>query len=161
MSSRWVLYVRSSCNGRVLTAVIQIATYLTWGLALTLETVTGSKHILYVPEADIQRGLQYFFIVLFTSYYANLLIKASVCVMLLRIMQERGWRIALWLMLGFLLAIAIADTTINTMACSPSSAYWTLAEHTSSCWSTEKLSVAAEILGGMFQLREEGRLMLR
>ena len=66
--------------------------------------MTGAKHILYLQQPrHIQRGLQYFFIVLFTSYYANLLIKASVCVMLLRIMQERGWRIALWLIFRFLL----------------------------------------------------------
>jgi hypothetical protein len=97
----------------------QIATYLTWGVALALESVTGSKHIYFIEFAKIELGLKYFFVILFTSYYANLLLKASVGVMLLRIMQERAWRIGLWLMLALLFAIAIAVTTTNVMSCYP------------------------------------------
>jgi hypothetical protein len=127
-----------------------IATFLTWGVAIGLESVTGSKHIEYISLANIEQGLKFFYIVLFTSYYANLLIKASVCVMILRIMQDRAWRISLWIMLGVLLGLGIAVTAINLMTCSSPSANWTLATHTFSCWSTEKVAVIAQVLGGKF-----------
>jgi hypothetical protein len=127
---------------------------MSWGIALELEVVTGSKHIAFVSLDNMQHGLKYFFIVLFTSYYANLLIKASVCVMLLRIMQERAWRIGLWVMLAFLFAIAVAVTATNLLACSPPSAYWTLATHSQKCWSTEQITVVAQVLGGTFYSKE-------
>jgi hypothetical protein len=107
---------------------------VSWGLGLALETVTGALHIEYLTLSKIQDGLLLFYIIQFFTFYANLLIKASMCVMLLRILQTTLWRIGLWVMLATLIGIAIATTITNVAECSPPSAYWHLEQHFESCW---------------------------
>jgi hypothetical protein len=54
-------------------------------------------------------------------------------------------------MLGLLLSIAIAVTATNIMLCSPPSSYWIITTHAANCWTTEKITVIAQVLGGILE----------
>jgi hypothetical protein len=126
----------------------QLLAMVAWGISLRIESTTGGRHIQFISLANIQQALHYYFVAGFVGPYANLLIKASVCAMILRIMQGRAWRIGLWSLLATFVLFFIAITVTNTLECSPVSAFWNIAERYEKCWPSSTVAIIANVLGG-------------
>jgi hypothetical protein len=119
-----------------------------WGIALGIESTTGGRHIQFISLANIQQALHYYFIAGFVGPYANLLIKASVCAMLLRIMQGKAWRIGVWSLLGTFVVVFLVITVTNALECLPVFAFWNIAERQEKCWPSSTISIIANVMGG-------------
>jgi hypothetical protein len=122
----------------------------TWGVGLGLEQVTGARHIQFISIPVIEKGLLYYFATQYFTMYANLLIKASICAMLLRIMQTKTWRVGLWSTLASIAVMTIAVTLTNTLECSPVTAFWTIEERLTHCWDEVTVTNVAMVISGMF-----------
>jgi len=123
---------------------------IVWGLALGVEAVTGARHMQFISLPNIEKALQFYFVLSYFTMYANLLIKASMCAMLLRIMQSRGWRIAVWCLLATIAIVAIVTTITNSLECTPASAFWNLTERFEKCWDEIIVSNIANAMGAYF-----------
>jgi hypothetical protein len=121
---------------------------IVWGLALGVEAVTGARHMQFISLPNIEKALQFYFVTSYFTMYANLLIKASMCAMLLRIMQSRGWRIGVWCLLATIAIVAIVTTITNSLECRPASAFWNLTERFEHCWDDIIVSNIANAIGG-------------
>jgi len=119
-----------------------------WGVSLGIESTTGGRHVQFISLANIQKALHFYFIAGFVTPYANLFIKASVCVMLLRIMQGKAWRIGVWSLLATFVVVFLVITVTNTLECVPLYVFWNLIERREKCWSSSTISIIANSMGG-------------
>jgi hypothetical protein len=126
-----------------------LSTIAAWGIGLALEGVTGARHIQFISLAKIENGMFYYFLTQYFTMYANLLIKASMCAMLLRIMRTKTWRIGLWSTLGSIVVTAIVITLTNTLQCHPVSAFWSLTERFVKCWDAVIVTNVDMFISGM------------
>jgi hypothetical protein len=117
---------------------------VTWGVVLSLELVTHSRHIEFLSVATIERGLLLFFVAQFFVVWSNILIKISICVMLLRFMQRRLWTIGLWTLMASLVAIGISANVTTALECTPPSAYWHM--EFQRCWDATRYTNGSLIL---------------
>jgi hypothetical protein len=131
-----------------------------WGVGLGIEHVTGARHIQFIPIPAIEKGVLYFFVTQYFTMYSNLLTKAAICTMLLRIMQSRTWRIGLWATLTSLAVMAITVTFTNTLECSPVSEYWSIPGKFEHCWSTATVTNVGMFVGGALRFRSSSKQQL-
>jgi hypothetical protein len=126
----------------------QLLAMATWGVTFGIQSTTGGRHIQFISLANIQKALHYYFIAGFVGPYANLFIKASVCAMLLRIMQGNVWRIGVWSLLATFVVIFLVITVTNVLECSPLFAFWNITERNEKCWPSSTISIIANVMGG-------------
>jgi hypothetical protein len=110
---------------------------MTWALNMQLKALTGGHHIYFVPIPNIEDGLKVALAIFMLAMYANLLIKISIALMLLRIKDSRRWKIGLWTLIGSAIAIGVSLTIVELLQCRPLKGFWEIElRATSHCFST-------------------------
>jgi hypothetical protein len=118
--------------------------------------ITGGHHVLFLSVDTLQKALKIGFITFLFSLWANLFIKISVALMLLRIKsQSFWWRIFLYALIIVSTIIASAFTIVWFLSCRPLEATWTLQLRlTNACWSPHTLVSLLYFFGAYFALTD-------
>src|ERR1019366_4332893 len=124
-----------------------------FSLAVWLSSVggiasTGGHHIIYIPIPLIIQSLHLTWAVGLIYNYPNILVKISVAIMLLRIKKTKYWRIALYSLIVSLVLVGVASTIVCLVMCRPISAFWSLSERETHCWSADQMATVSMIWGG-------------
>jgi hypothetical protein len=121
---------------------MQIATLGVYFASLYGIASTGGHHIIYIPESKLIRALRLTWIVSLFINLPNVLVKVSIAIMLLRIKTTKTWRIGLYILVASLALVGVLSTIVNLTFCRPISAFWSLTERTTHCWSATNMVTA-------------------
>jgi hypothetical protein len=111
-----------------------------YGIALT-----GGHHIIYLSMDTLTRALRLTYFIGLIINYPNILVKISIAIMLLRIKTTKAWRIGLYILLGSLVLVGILSTAVVLVMCRPISAFWSLTDRHSHCWTPDSMATAPVI----------------
>jgi hypothetical protein len=124
---------------------VQLATIAVWISSLYGLVETGGHHIIYLSPDVLVRCLRLTFFVGILINYPNVLVKISIAIMLLRIKTTKVWRIAIYSLLASLVFVGVMSTIITLLYCKPISAFWSLTDRSTHCWSAKNMAVTPVI----------------
>jgi hypothetical protein len=75
-------------------------------------------------------------------------VKISVTLMLLRIRDDRPWRMGLYVLMAFIMAAAILNVILELIQCKPIKAFWDRTTPGAVCWSPAKVQASLYISAG-------------
>jgi len=134
------LYLITRCQ------VIEIIAY---SLELRINDITGGRHIQFINLDAMMEGSKNGFVVFLLAVYANLLIKISIALMLIRIKSNFAWRFGLSILITSCVIISIFASITEFVSCRPLKAWWTPAlRFSGACWSPSALVAIGYFLGG-------------
>jgi hypothetical protein len=102
-------------------------------------------HIIYLSPDVIVEGLRLTYFVGILTTYPNILVKISIAIMLLRIKTTKTWRIAIYSLLASLVFVGVISTIVYLFYCRPISAFWSLTDRETHCWSAENMLIPPTI----------------
>jgi hypothetical protein len=109
---------------------------------------TGGHHIIYIPIPLIIESVHLIWGVGLIYNYPNILVKISVAIMLLRVKRTKYWRIGLYSLIFSLVLVGVASTVMCLVMCRPISAFWSLTERETHCWTADQMATASMAWGG-------------
>jgi hypothetical protein len=103
------------------------------------------RHTVYIHPENIMSVFHQLWVMQFFFISAVSCVKISVTLMLLRIRDDRIWRIGLYLLMAFIVAAAGVNVILECIQCKPIRAFWDRATPGAQCWGPEKVQVSLYI----------------
>ena len=79
------------------------------------------------------------------NQFAVALVKTSIALMLIRLQQERSWKVFLYSLIVVQIIVAIFTTAMHTTRCIPIEAIWNLTILNKRCWSPEAFKITMTV----------------
>lgn len=101
------------------------AEIVAYSASLALAEQTEGHHTIYLQVPVISTAFKNCFITFLAASYANILVKVSIALMLLRMKTNLRWRVGLWVLITVCILAMLASTISQLLFCRPVSGFCT------------------------------------